>query len=81
MQHRKNGCHNRKEYLPTVLVQDGWKDNESSNGTLSRTAVMKKIPFEMQANCNYTHTTLGRADKGCLGCKWRADDNAAQQAA
>lgn len=78
MQDKKHGCHNRAPYKSEVKVQDGWQYAE---GSMSRTPVMKNIPFTMTTECNYTHTELGRTDKCCAGCKWRAEDSPVQAAA
>lgn len=65
------GCHNRPAYTQHVLVQDGWAE-DASLGHLSRRPVMTTIPFVMSKDCQYTHTALGQADPGCVGCKHRA---------
>jgi len=62
------GCHNRREYKPKVMVQDGWwMDGQS------RTAKMVTKPFAMTKDCQYTKSALGQADTGCTGCRHRLD--------
>ena len=62
------GCHNRREYKPKVIVQDGWWMDGPS-----RTAKMVSTPFRMSGDCQYTKTDLGQADAGCHGCRHRLD--------
>lgn len=61
------GCRNRPEYRAVVVVQDGWY----LDGT-TRVPRMAAVPFRQSPDCQYTHSELGRADAGCIGCKWRA---------
>ena len=63
---RLNGCHNRPEYRPSTLVQDGWIAVDDI--LIAKTT---DIPFRMETLCQYTHTDLGKQDRGCDGCKWR----------
>jgi len=63
----RNGCHDRKPFKESVPVQDG----HFMDG-VTRTPRMVSSPFRMSKACEYTKTTLGQADKGCTGCKWRA---------
>ena len=67
---RLNGCHNRAPYRKTLAVQDGWTAAPSQPGT--RHVRMVTIPFLMESECRYTDTTLGQADAGCTGCRWRS---------
>jgi hypothetical protein len=60
-----NGCHNRAPLAETITVQDGW----SSDGRRH----MVDLPDPMTKACNYTHTTLGQADKECTGCRWKVE--------
>jgi hypothetical protein len=61
------GCHSRAPYMRILPAQDG----HYLDGT-TRTPRMVSMPFRMEPTCQYTHTTLGAADKRCTGCKWRA---------
>lgn len=62
------GCHNRREYKATVIVQDGWwMDGQT------RTAKMVTKPFPMTKDCQYTKSALGQADARCAGCRHRLD--------
>lgn len=58
-----NGCYDRPPFRDTLSVQDGW--------TKSGTKYTVEIPFRMDQECQYRHTQLGKADPGCVGCKWR----------
>lgn len=62
----KNGCHNRKPFKDSTLVQDGYEE-------VGDTLVPKyrRIPFVMSHNCHYSNTVQGRADARCDGCKHR----------
>ena len=66
-----NGCHNRADYKPSYLAQDGYYDSEPGM-PLARIPRMVEVPFSMSPDCGYTKSDLGRADVGCVGCKWRA---------
>lgn len=64
------GCYNREPLKDKVWVQDGWFDTEiNGEHTIAPAVVM--LPDPMTKHCNYTHTELGQADKGCVGCKHR----------
>jgi len=63
----RNGCHDRKPFKESVPVQDG----HFMDG-VTRTPRMVSSPFRMAKACQYTLTELGKVDKGCTGCKWRA---------
>jgi hypothetical protein len=61
------GCHNRAPLGQKVIpVQDGW----FTDG-LTRYPKLVPLPFRMAPDCKYSETDLGKADKGCEGCKWR----------
>ena len=70
---RLNGCHDRKPFVRSTRVQDGWIDMRDGAGFPSRVAHMVDVPFRMTPECQYTHTDLGQADKGCAGCKHRVE--------
>lgn len=70
---KKNGCHNRAAFNPTLPMQEGWQTSTSA-GVMTRVAVMRDEPFRMRLDCSYTHTVQGRGDKGCVACQWRALD-------
>lgn len=60
------GCHNRREYKATVIVQDGWwMDGQT------RAAKMVSKPFAMSRDCQYTKSDLGQMDARCNGCRHR----------
>jgi hypothetical protein len=61
-----NGCHNREPFKQLMNVQDGW-----TQGGSHRVGYMVDVPFRMNPECQYTHTELGKTDKGCDGCKHR----------
>lgn len=58
-----NGCHNRAPYPQALVMVDA-----GANPWEPRKVI---VPFAFTRECNYTHTDLGKADKGCTGCKWR----------
>lgn len=67
------GCHSRKpfkEVVETVSVEPlpmgGALDLQFSAGVVHRT-----WPNRFAQDCQYTKTALGKADPGCVGCKWR----------
>lgn len=57
------GCHNRAPLRHEREVQDGW--------TADGRRVLRVIPDPMTKDCQYTHTDLGQADPGCVGCRWK----------
>lgn len=61
-----NGCHNRKPYKDSLLVQDGWDETGDT-----KVPKFRRIPFTMSRHCNYTSTIQGRADARCNGCNHR----------
>lgn len=69
---RPNGCYNRADYAPVIVMQDGWSST-ARNGFLSREPEMITVPFRMSPRCEYTATSeLGQADPRCVGCARRA---------
>ena len=64
-----NGCHNRADYKPSYLAQDGYYKSEPGM-PLARIPRMVEVPFTMSQDCRYTHDPLvGQHDEGCMGCK------------
>jgi len=63
----RNGCHDHEPY----------KDSFTTVGVDSKTGINKTftIPNPNTKDCNYTHTELGKLDKGCIGCKWKGQTN------
>ena len=63
-----NGCHNRADYKPSYLAQDGYYDSEPGMPP-TRLPRMVEVPFRMAADCRYTRDALvGQHDEGCIGC-------------
>ena len=62
-----NGCHNRADYKPSYLAQDGYYDSEPGM-PLARIPRMVEVPFRMSPGCQYTKSELGQRDAGCIGC-------------
>jgi len=62
-----NGCHNHAPY----------KDSFGGYAVDSKTSEIKffKVPNQNTKECQYQHTELGKADKGCEQCKWKKHDN------
>lgn len=63
-----NACHNRKPFSPTTRVQNGWLNSWARN--------MVDMEFRMDPKCVYSTSDLGQVDKGCIGCRWRANGQA-----
>lgn len=67
------GCFNRAPFKPVTVVPDG--NHAVRHYELPKTdnAIMwpklRAIPFRMTPDCQYTKTTLGQRDPGCVGCK------------
>lgn len=60
-----NGCHNRAEFRPFFVVQDGW----FLDG-VTRVPKMIKVPHTMTTTCQYRlDDMVGRKDKKCENCK------------
>jgi hypothetical protein len=59
-------CHNRAEYRELLIAQDGYY----IDGT-TRVPKLVSVPFALSRDCQYRLSDLGRADKGCDGCRWR----------
>lgn len=59
-------CHNRREFKPYAVVQDGW----FMDG-VTRTPKMVAVPFRLTPGCVYRTSDLGQADPRCTGCRWR----------
>lgn len=56
----KNGCHNRRDFVTSYPVQDGY----------TRTAKLKSVPHRMAKDCPYSIDPLvGSKDPACVGCK------------
>lgn len=61
-------CHNRPPYRQHMKVADGhWDDG------VQRIQKLASVPFRMNPDCQYTHTTLGQNDSRCNGCKHRKE--------
>lgn len=63
------GCFNRAPLKTGAVVQDGWVELESHDGETIITPILVNIPDSMTPDCQYTKTTLGQRDPGCVGCK------------
>lgn len=70
---RPNGCYNRADYAPVILMQDGWIEQALTADTVTRIPRMVPVKFKMSNRCEYTATSkLGQADPRCVGCSRRA---------
>lgn len=68
---RRNGCWNRKAFLPALIVQDGWQWVDIG-GVSTRVPVYKRISFRNRMDCVYsTDPLVGSKDPGCVGCRWK----------
>lgn len=65
---KPNGCFNRKPFRPSFVAQDGNLEDDKS-----MFKVYVNVPFRMSPECNFTHTALGQADPGCVGCKHKVE--------
>lgn len=69
-----HGCHDRRAFLPSLLVQDGWIRTATDGaggepiGQRTRVPRMVAIPFRMSEECQYV--PVGGPDPGCAGCRW-----------
>lgn len=62
---KRNGCFDRAPLADLIPVQNGW------DAGLRR---IEWIPAFGSRDCEYSKSTLGKADQGCTGCKWRASN-------
>lgn len=62
------GCFNRAPFKPVTAVLDGVSVLQFGESFIVRPE-LRLIPFRMTPDCQYTHTTLGQRDPGCVGCK------------
>ena len=60
-----HGCFNRPPFEQSIKVADGWESSWARR--------MVDMEFRMDPNCVYSSSRLGQEDKGCIGCKWRAE--------
>jgi len=67
------GCHNRQPFRDSFPVMTEGR-SLYSRGFHERVQLMHYVDFRMAPDCQYTKTNLGRADEGCVGCKWREPD-------
>jgi len=68
------GCHNHaphKDTFQTVSVEavpmGGMFDG------MTTAVVTREWPNVFTRDCRYRKTDLGKADPGCVGCKWREE--------
>lgn len=59
---KKHGCYNRKPFLDTQFVQNGWTEDGRK--------IVEQIPFRMSRHCEYDDRTT---DPGCEGCCWQKE--------
>ena len=67
------GCHNRKPFKESMVVQDGWVDmpckiNGNWHDYVDAMRSLQRSPFRMAQTCQFTLTELGRIDPRCDGC-------------
>ena len=55
-------CHNRKPPASRVIVQDGWKSDETRR--------MVGCIDTMTKDCRYAANGYAASDNGCKDCKW-----------
>jgi hypothetical protein len=66
------GCFNRAPFRTARTAPDGYY----LDGT-TRTPRMVSIKHVNTTDCQYLHSTLGKADLGCTGCKWKTTEGTA----
>lgn len=64
------GCHNRKPYLSTLVVQEGWTLSVEI-ADVYRKARMTHAPHKMSTDCRYTESENGQNDPKCERCSWK----------
>ena len=69
------GCYNRapfKDTVETVSVEP-----VRTHGTFESSwavgVVTRSWPNVFTKHCHYRETEIGKADPGCVGCKWREE--------
>jgi hypothetical protein len=66
-----NGCHNHpphKDELVTHSAEIVWR-----KGYPTVEVVTRSFKNNFDRTCQYRKTDLGKADPGCVGCKWREE--------
>ncbi len=69
------GCYNRapfKETVETVSVEA--VPNSGMFDGMTTAVVTREWPNVFTRDCRYRLTELGKADPGCVGCKWREEN-------
>lgn len=59
---KKHGCHNRKPFMESLFVQNGWTEDGRR--------IVEQIPFRMSRHCEYDDRAI---DPGCEGCCWQKE--------
>ena len=62
------GCHNREPFHAFYHVQNGHIQQDGRR--IDKT--QPQSSFAHGSGCEYTKSELGRTDKKCVGCRWRA---------
>jgi hypothetical protein len=68
------GCHNHaphKGTFQTVSVEA--ISTGGKPGGMTTDVVTREWPNVFTRDCQYRKTELGKADPGCVGCKWREE--------
>lgn len=66
------GCNNRAAFLPSLLVQDGWRETVVPGDVPGRTTRVRlprlvAVSFRMSEGCQYVPPRA--PDPGCTGCR------------
>jgi hypothetical protein len=68
------GCYNHaphKNTFQTVSVEA--ISTGGKPGGMTTDVVTREWPNAFTRDCQYRKTDLGKADPGCVGCKWREE--------
>ncbi len=70
-----NGCYNRAPFEETVdtLAVEPVPTPVGGGWFYTAMAVERSWPNRFAQDCQYRKTDLGKADPGCVGCKWREE--------
>lgn len=68
-----NGCHNRREFVKSIEMSDSTHFRPRPEIALMPMINAIFVPFVMSRRCEYTRSSLGQADAGCLGCRHRSN--------
>lgn len=65
------GCFNREPLADMLPMPSQYTMDTGTHKVICAETV--HIPNVFAKDCRYTLTELGKADKGCIGCRWRKE--------